>query len=843
MDDGTDIRSGAHIFASVSRMHASRHGAGHGHGSAITSATQILVRPQPAKPNPLTGYIYNRHPTPGQPKFVIVDEVRFTALILLVVGALCAGGFLLADVLMHGITLRNLSDSHSHAIAVLVGGIFALLACILSAVQVRNHWKHWTHPPSQKLVVRILYMVPIYAASALGSLTFLNLSSYIDFARGIYEAFVIYTFMILLTKYLGGHNGVVEWMKHKPPQRWPFPLGFLKPVKPDSRYLYYLKYGALQYTILTPITSLAAVVLTSFGAFEDGVIEVDNGYPYIVFLVNCSQLISLYCLIWLYVCLKNELAPFQPLYKFMVVKAVVFLTFWQGVALAVMARFGWLHNTPNFSIGEVQVGMQDFLVCIEMFLAACMHKYTFGWEAYADGSLRTIMEQRALYLAEQSYRRAVEAQIAAAKAAAGHASSTVPSEDGSGSASAAASVSSEDATSAVAESDDSVEEIHARSAAIQALVRQNLATADTDGNVLFDEDLVQDWTKGSLPDMRLTPFTTITDMDMLTVDWVDGTGMGASGLGSAPGMLMTRGRVTSAYDSLYAYELDRQKPEGIDDSIDAATLKRKSGATSSAAASASSMQQNVPLNDEGLNFGSMEGELQFDDHDVAMEPEAQLRQETPDSDTSIPAAGPHYHHHHHHSIDPEYGDSTYDATVSEFDDSASSIASQASATSASAYPPSGYDEEEVFESEAEAQFYRQQFQSHQPREHYQQSYVHSQHDYQDPPHSQSYSQHRQQAEFTHNPRHSSSSSIHHPSHHRAPSVATSQSSFNMDLDEDDADEPNPFDDPNPDFQQAHMHAVRLSPPPSHASHQHQQRPPQSHQTQQRLSQRSLRSGD
>jgi len=179
--------------------------------------------------------------------------------------------------------------------------------------------------------------------------------------------------MILLTKYLGGHNGVVEWMKYKAPQPWPSPMCFLRPVVPDSRYLYYLKYGTLQYTILTPICSLATVVLSTFGWYEDGVIAYNNGYPYIAFVisqstthssaasqphgavyrltpqradllsaclarcvpacgsfcspsVSClpdmSQVISLYCLVWLYVVMKNELMPFGPLAKFLVVKAV-----------------------------------------------------------------------------------------------------------------------------------------------------------------------------------------------------------------------------------------------------------------------------------------------------------------------------------------------------------------------------------------------------------------------------------------------------------------------------------------------------------------------------------------
>ena len=296
-----------------------------------------------------------------------------------------AFGFLIADFGLGRITVREIDAKAFHGISVIIGGVFAFLACVLSVIQVRQHWANWTHPPSQKLVVRILYMVPIYAISAFGSLTFLDLSSYIDFVRGVYEAFVIYTFMILLTKYLGGHAGVVEWMRFKAPQPWPEPLCCLKKVKPDSQYLYYLKYGALQYTILAPVCSLAAVVLTWFGAYEEGVIEYDNGYPYIAFILNMSQVVSLYCLVWLYVCMKNELAPFGPLSKFLVVKAVVFATFWQGVGLAIMGHFGWLQATEGFTLGEVQVGMQDFLVTIEMFIAACMHKYTFGAETYADG--------------------------------------------------------------------------------------------------------------------------------------------------------------------------------------------------------------------------------------------------------------------------------------------------------------------------------------------------------------------------------------------------------------------------------------------------------------------------
>lgn len=57
----------------------------------------------------------------------------------------------------------------------------------------------------------------------------------------------------------------------------------------------------------------------------------------------------------------------------------------------------------------VQTGLQDFLVCLEMFIAAAAHRYTFGYDQYANGTMKLLMDQRALYLAELSYKRAVQA--------------------------------------------------------------------------------------------------------------------------------------------------------------------------------------------------------------------------------------------------------------------------------------------------------------------------------------------------------------------------------------------------------------------------------------------------
>ena len=187
--------------------------------------------------------------------------------------------------------------------------------------------------------------------------------------------------MLLLTEYLGGHRGVAVILRSKPMQTWPAPFCCCCPkVRPDGRFLYLLKYGALQYVILSPLLAMIAIALASFELYEDGDLRPDRGFLYVALMQNITQLASLYALVWLYVLMDKELKPFCPLAKFLVVKSVVFFTFWQSVGLAILVKAGVIHPWGEFTVGgqpvfsliltpflmfaEVQVAIQDFLVCI-----------------------------------------------------------------------------------------------------------------------------------------------------------------------------------------------------------------------------------------------------------------------------------------------------------------------------------------------------------------------------------------------------------------------------------------------------------------------------------------------
>lgn len=61
-----------------------------------------------------------------------------------------------------------------------------------------------------------------------------------------------------------------------------------------------------------------------------------------------------------------------------------FFTFWQSIAIAVLNHFDVLTTFGSWSQHQVSVGLQDFAVCLEMFLLAIVHIFAFEFQSYQD---------------------------------------------------------------------------------------------------------------------------------------------------------------------------------------------------------------------------------------------------------------------------------------------------------------------------------------------------------------------------------------------------------------------------------------------------------------------------
>ncbi|KDE02756.1 hypothetical protein MVLG_06702 [Microbotryum lychnidis-dioicae p1A1 Lamole] len=261
------------------------------------------------------------------------------------------------------------------------------LATVLSLLTIWLQLKNYRKIALQRLVVRILVMVPIYSLSSLISLYSLDLAFFLDAVRDIYEAFVIYCFFNLLVEYLGGERSLIILLHGRPPIRHPFPLSSILPPLDVSDPFTFLaiKRGILQYVQIKPFLAAATILLKALGSYGDGNLSKSSGYTYISIIYNVSVGLSLYCLALFWIATNADLKPYRPMPKFLCVKGIIFFSFWQGFAVSVLVKLGWLRS-HRYETEALSLAIQDTLVCLEMPLFSFLHLYAFSYTDYIDAN-------------------------------------------------------------------------------------------------------------------------------------------------------------------------------------------------------------------------------------------------------------------------------------------------------------------------------------------------------------------------------------------------------------------------------------------------------------------------
>lgn len=282
--------------------------------------------------------------------------------------------------------------------AVAIAGTSVILTVCLSLYLLFEHLSAYKNPEEQKFLIGVILMVPCYSIESFVSFMQPSISVDIEILRDCYEAFAMYCFGRYLVACLGGEDRAIEFMERegRAASKMPllehgsekgvvkhhFPMNlFLKPWKLGQWLYQVIKIGIVQYMIIKAFTAILAVILEAFDVYCDGDFKLNCGYPYMAVILNFSQSWALYCLVQFYAVTKDELAHINPLAKFLTFKSIVFLTWWQGVAIAVLYDLG-LFKSPIAQALQFKSSVQDFIICIEMGIASVVHLYVFPAKPY-----------------------------------------------------------------------------------------------------------------------------------------------------------------------------------------------------------------------------------------------------------------------------------------------------------------------------------------------------------------------------------------------------------------------------------------------------------------------------
>ncbi|KAJ3480439.1 hypothetical protein NLI96_g8346 [Meripilus lineatus] len=269
----------------------------------------------------------------------------------------------------------------------IMAGIATVIATIVSATSIYLQLKNYRKPILQRMVIRIMVMVPLYAIASFISLFSVQAAFFIDAIRDVYEAFVIYCFFDLLVAYLGGERSLLILLHGRPPKYPVFPGNiFWREVDVSDPYTFlFLKRGVLQYVQVKPILALATIILKAVGQFREGDLRADSGYLYVSLVYNISICMSLYCLAIFWMCVNDDLKPFRPMPKFLCVKGILFFSFWQSLFISILVAAGAITKLGPYTDPEhISLGLTDTLICLEMPFFAIAHQYAFSTRDYVD---------------------------------------------------------------------------------------------------------------------------------------------------------------------------------------------------------------------------------------------------------------------------------------------------------------------------------------------------------------------------------------------------------------------------------------------------------------------------
>jgi len=89
-----------------------------------------------------------------------------------------------------------------HSLATIIAAVFGLIAVTLSLYLMFQHATHYIEPREQRYILRILFMVPVYAIANFTGIVFWRQYIYIEVLYTCYEAFAIASFFALMCHYI-----------------------------------------------------------------------------------------------------------------------------------------------------------------------------------------------------------------------------------------------------------------------------------------------------------------------------------------------------------------------------------------------------------------------------------------------------------------------------------------------------------------------------------------------------------------------------------------------------------------------------------------------------------------
>ncbi|GAA95492.1 uncharacterized protein L969DRAFT_92624 [Mixia osmundae IAM 14324] len=271
----------------------------------------------------------------------------------------------------------------AHRIGLAFCGACALLALVISLVNIMGHARSYRQPFEQRQIIRILLMPVVFSIVAFASFVWFREFNYYAIVEALYETVAIAAFLTLMLTFIGQTTAEQqETLRFKDKRSLPFPFCCWR-YRPTKAYVIpAVQCSVLQLVVLKPLISLAAIVTEALNLYCVQSHSLKFAHVWLASVDFISVSVALYGLFVMYALSRQELEGKRPLAKFMTIKAIVALSFYQSFLFSWLASAGILRSTDFYSSVDIANGLSAMLLVFEMVFIALFQLYAFPASDY-----------------------------------------------------------------------------------------------------------------------------------------------------------------------------------------------------------------------------------------------------------------------------------------------------------------------------------------------------------------------------------------------------------------------------------------------------------------------------
>lgn len=148
-----------------------------------------------------------------------------------------------------------------------------------------------------------------------------------------------------------------------------------------------VKWSVLQYVIIRPAVSVAGIITQALGVLCSNSYSPKYAQVYITAIDFISISVALYGLILFYSLTHHELEGKRPLAKFLCIKGIVMLTFYQEFVFSALQKYNVIKGTQYWTATNVTDGLSALATDIEMVFFAGFMLWAYPVSEYRDPAL------------------------------------------------------------------------------------------------------------------------------------------------------------------------------------------------------------------------------------------------------------------------------------------------------------------------------------------------------------------------------------------------------------------------------------------------------------------------